>query len=236
MVFLGVNIDHIATLRQQRRGQFPPPIEAARLAEESGADGIVAHLREDRRHIQDSDIRELRQKLKTRLSMEMGATPEMQAIALEVRPQRVCLVPEKRQELTTEGGLDILKHRAHLEKFIPPFQAKKIEVSLFIDPDLKQVQCAKDLGAECVELHTGSYAEAAMGSAQDQEFSKLLKASELAVTLGLHLHAGHGLDYTNVQRVARIPGMEELNIGFSIISRAVFTGLGMAVREMKALL
>ena len=234
MVLLGVNIDHVATLRQQRKGAVPNPVHAAQVAEENGADGIVAHLREDRRHIQERDIRLLRQVLNTPLSLEMAAT--MEAIALDLQLQRVCLVPEKRQELTTEGGLDVVGHKARLKKMIGRLTAKSIEVSLFIDPDAKQVQCAQSLGAYAVELHTGRYADAPEGPAQDKEFTKLLLAADVALGSKLRLHAGHGLDYRNVRRVAQIPGMEELNIGFSIIARAVFTGLGPAVREMKELI
>jgi len=232
---LGVNIDHVATLRQQRMEGFPEPVYAALVAQEQGADSIVAHLREDRRHIQDRDIRLLKQGLKIPLAMEMAATDEMERMALEVGPTRVCLVPEKRQELTTEGGLDVISRRTALQRLIPHLSAKKIEVSLFIDPDSDQIKCAKSLGADTVELHTGSYAATA-GPAQAKELDKLLKASELAVNLKLRLHAGHGLTYKNVQPIARLPGMEELNIGFSIIARAVFVGLGSAVQEMKELL
>ena len=236
MVKLGVNIDHVATLRQQRQGQVPDPVYAALTAEAHGADGIVAHLREDRRHIQDRDVRLLRQTLQTRLSLEMAATDAMESIALEIQPQRVCLVPEKRQELTTEGGLDVVGNRTRIKKIISRLAAKKIEVSLFIDPDADQIKCARSLGADAIELHTGRYADAPEGPQRDKEFTALLKASEIALRSKLHLHAGHGLDYKNVQRVVRIPGMEELNIGFSIISRAVFAGLGPAVREMKHLM
>jgi pyridoxine 5-phosphate synthase len=236
VVRLGVNIDHIATLRQQRQGDVPDPVYAALTAENFGADGIVAHLREDRRHIQERDIRLLRQVLKTRLNLEMAATDAMETIALEVQPHSVCLVPEKRQELTTEGGLDVIANRGRIKKIISRLSAKKVTISLFIDPDIDQIKCARSLGAQAVELHTGRYAEAPEGAAQDKEFQALLKASEQAVKLKLHLHAGHGLDYRNARRVARIPGMEELNIGFSIISRAVFTGLGPAVQEMKELI
>ena len=204
-------------------------------AQKYGADSIVAHLREDRRHIQDRDIRQLKQTLKIPLAMEMAATSEMVRIALEVHPRRVCLVPEKRLELTTEGGLDVLAHQTSLKKTIQRLSAKKIEVSLFIDADRDQIRCAQALGADTVELHTGRYA-ITTGAAKKRELVKLLRAAELATKLKLHLHAGHGLDYRNVGPVARIPGMEELNIGFSIISRAVFVGLGNAVQEMKRLL
>ncbi len=232
---LGVNIDHIATLRQQRKEGFPDPVHAALIAQKNGASSIVAHLREDRRHIQDSDIRMLKKMLRIPLAMEMAATPEMERIALNVRPTRVCLVPEKRQELTTEGGLDVVKHRRSLKKMIQKLSAKKIEVSLFIDPDLKQISCAKELGANTVELHTGRYAQV-HGKARTRELKRLRQASALAVKLKLRLHAGHGLDYQNVQPVACIPQMEELNIGFSIVTRAVFDGLGPAVRQMKELM
>jgi pyridoxine 5-phosphate synthase len=233
---LGVNVDHIATLRQQRKGQLPDPVHAAVTAEAFGADGIVAHLREDRRHIQERDVRLLRQTLHTRLNLEMAATDTMESIAIDVLPHSVCLVPERRQELTTEGGLDVISHRSRIQKLIKRVSAKKIFVSLFVDPDADQIKCAKSLGADAVELHTGRYADAAEGPAQEKEFAALLKASEVAVRLKLHLHAGHGLDYRNARRVAQIPGMEELNIGFSIISRAVMTGLGPAVKEMKELI
>jgi len=231
-VKLGVNIDHVATLRQQRKEGFPDPVDAAWVAQENGADSIVAHLREDRRHIQDRDIRLLKQTLKIPLAMEMAATDEMVRIALEVRPARVCLVPEKRRELTTEGGLDVIAGRARLKKMIARLAAKNIEVSLFIDPDGDQIRCAGFLGADTVELHTGPYA-LAKGTARAPELAKLLRACELTAKLKLVLHAGHGLDYKNVGPVARLPGMQELNIGFSIIARAVFSGLGPAVKEMK---
>jgi pyridoxine 5-phosphate synthase len=235
-VLLGVNIDHIATLRQQRQGNLPDPVYAGLTAEAHGADGIVAHLREDRRHIQERDVRLLRQVLQTRLNLEMAATEAMESIALDVLPQRVCIVPEKRQELTTEGGLDVIANRMRLKKLISRLSAKKIEVSLFIDPDADQIKCARSLGAYAVELHTGRYADSPEGPAREKEFTALLKAADLAGRLRLHLHAGHGLDYRNVQRVACIPGMEELNIGFSIMARAVFIGLGPAVKEMKDLI
>src|SRR5258708_7985833 len=236
MVRLGVNIDHVATLRQQRQGADPHPIYAALTAEAHGADGIVAHLREDRRHIQERDIRLLRQVLRTRLNLEMAATDAMETIALEVQPHSVCLVPEKRQELTTEGGLDVIANRNRIKKLITRLSAKKIFVSLFIDPDADQIKFAHSLVADAVDLHTGRYADAPEGPLQNKEFVALLKAPEQPLKLKLHLHAGHGLDYKNVRRVARIPGMEELNIGFSIIARAVFTGLGPAVKEMKELI
>src|SRR5258706_5412064 len=214
---LGVNIDHIATLRQQRKEGFPEPLYAALIAQEQGADSIVAHLREDRRHIQDRDIRLLKQVLKIPLAMEMAATEEMERMALEIHPARVCLVPEKRQELTTEGGLDVIARRTGLKKMIQKLSAKKIEVSLFIDPDSDQIRCAKSLGADTIELHTGAYASAE-GPVQAHHLDHLAKACELAVKLKLRLHAGHGLTYKNVRPVARLPGMQELNIGFSIVA------------------
>ncbi len=250
MVELGVNIDHIATVRQQRlpirqaglpagrqaAGSFPDPIYAALTAEAHGADGIVAHLREDRRHIQDRDVKVLRQVVRTRLSLEMAATEEMEAIALDLVPHRVCLVPEKRQELTTEGGLDVIAHRSRFQKMIHRLSAKKIFVSVFIHPDIDQIKCARSLGADAVEFHTGSYADAPAGLARDKELAMLRKGVEKAQQLKLHVHAGHGLDYKNVIPVARLPGMEELNIGYAIVARALFVGWGPAVKEMKDLL
>jgi len=234
MVHLGVNIDHVATLRQQRKEKFPDPVYAALVAQEHGADSIVAHLREDRRHIQDRDIKLLKQTLAIPLAMEMAATEEMERIALEIQPKRVCLVPERRQELTTEGGLDVISIRSRLQKMIQKLSAKNTEVSLFIDADSDQVKCAKSLRADIIELHTGRYAQAE-GAARAAELLKLTRASELAGKLKLRLHAGHGLDTRNVGPIANLPGMEELNIGYAIIGRAVFMGLGPAVQEMKDL-
>lgn len=236
MVRLGVNIDHAATLRQQRKGKSPDPVYAALAAQAHGADSIVAHLREDRRHIQDRDMTLLKQTLDIPLAMEMASTEDMERMALSIAPQRVCLVPEKRQELTTEGGLDVIAHRSAIKKMISRLSSKKIEASLFIDPDSDQIRCARSLGADIVELHTGSYAAAPAGPARERELNKLLKAAELAGKLKLRLHAGHGLDYRNVGPVAGLPGMEELNIGFAIISQALFVGLGPAVKEMKELI
>jgi pyridoxine 5-phosphate synthase len=233
---LGVNIDHVATLRQQRKGAAPEPVHAALIAQEEGADGIVAHLREDRRHIQDRDIRLLKQTLSIPFNLEMAATDEMERIAIDLLPHRVCLVPEKRQELTTEGGLDVIARRTLLKKMIAHFSAKKIEVSLFIDPDGDQIRCARSLGADAVELHTGRYAEVHPGASRMRELTQLVKAAELAAKLKLRVHAGHGLDYRNVGPIAKISVIEELNIGFSIISHALFVGLAQAVKEMKALL
>lgn len=232
MIRLGLNVDHVATLRQQRKEGSPDPIEAALIAQRHGANSIVAHLREDRRHIQDRDLERLKKVLRVPLAMEMAATKEMTRIALRIRPERVCLVPEKRQELTTEGGLNVVARQALLRQLIPALKRKKIEISLFVDPALEQIRCAKAIGADTVELHTGRYANL-QGAARKRELARLKQASALAKSLRLNLHAGHGLDYENVERVARIAGMQELNIGFSIISRAIFVGIARAVKDMK---
>lgn len=229
---LGVNIDHVASLRQQRKEGHPEPVYAALVAEAHGADSIVAHLREDRRHIQERDLKVLKQVLRIPVGLEMAATEDMERLAIEFLPARVCLVPERRLELTTEGGLNVISNRSRIAKLIARLASKKIEVSLFIDPDLDQVKCARSLGADIIELHTGRYANQS-GAARQAELARLHRACDLALKLKLALHAGHGLDYRNVRPIARLPGMQELNIGFSIISRALFTGLGTAVREMK---
>jgi len=234
---LGVNIDHIATLRQARKGSQPGPAEAAAVCETAGADGITVHLREDRRHIQDLDVEILRASLKTKLNLEMAAAGEIVKIALKIKPDDVCLVPERRQELTTEGGLDVAGNLKRIKKTVGELKSAGIRVSIFVDPVLEQIKASKEAGADCVELHTGAYAEL-FGDSGDYtaELEKIKKASEAALGLGLILNAGHGLDYKNVKPIARIPGMHELNIGFSIITRAVFAGLEKAVREMKALI
>lgn len=232
---LSVNIDHIATLRQARRGTEPDPVAAAVLAELAGARGIIAHLREDRRHVQDRDLRLLRKVVQTRLNLEMAATEEMQRIALEVRPDIVTLVPEKREELTTEGGLEVASRLESLRSYISRLQDAGIPVSLFIDPDEKQIAAAKKTGALCVEIHTGAYANAKSGKTLVGELNKIIDSVKLAATLGLTVGAGHGLNYENVAAVARIPEVEELNIGHSIISRASLVGLDRAVRDMVAL-
>lgn len=234
MPHLGVNIDHVATLRQARRGESPDVVAAARAARAGGADSLTVHLREDRRHIQDKDVSLLRKEKGLRLNLEMAATEEMVRIARVVRPDSVCLVPEKRQELTTEGGLNVERELSRLREIVRKIKGKGIVVSLFIDPDPAQLQAAKDAGADWVELHTGAYAGAA-GEARGAELAKIEKAGALALGLGLGLNAGHGLDYDNVGPVARLPRMQELNIGFSIIARALFVGLETAVREMKSL-
>lgn len=228
---LGVNIDHVATIRQARRAVEPDPVAAATLCELAGADSITVHLREDRRHIQDRDVRVLRQTIRTLMNLEMAATEEMVAIACEIKPEQVSLVPEKRQEVTTEGGLDVLANREALKDAIARLKAAGILVSLFIDPELDQVRASREVGADAIELHTGTYAEAWPHAAAELE--RLRRAGALACEYGLRLHAGHGLTYWNVRPVALIPGMVELNIGHSIISRAVLVGMERAVREMK---
>jgi pyridoxine 5-phosphate synthase len=233
---LGVNIDHVATLRQARRDIDPDPVAAAQVARQAGADLIVCHLREDRRHIQDDDLQKLC-KLKGDVHLEMAAVPEIVAIALKAKPDSVCLVPERRQELTTEGGLKVTNgHAKELAKTIARLKGAGIEVSLFVDPDAAAVRAAKGLGADTVELCTSAYCEAEGKSNVKTELERLELAAYLAYEMGLGLHAGHGLDYHNVQAVARIPHLTALNIGFSIVSRAVFVGLKAAVAEMKQLI
>jgi pyridoxine 5-phosphate synthase len=233
---LGLNIDHIATIRQARRCSEPDPIAAAVIAELAGADGITVHLREDRRHIQERDVRLLRQVVQTHLNLEMAATPEMVAIALDVKPNYITLVPERRSELTTEGGLNVKVQGDRLSKFVNQLQGAGIPVSLFVDADVEQIQAAAKTGAKFVELHTGTYANAKTEEALKRELEVLAKGSALAIELGLRLNAGHGLTYLNTRAVAQIAGMEELNIGHSIISRAVLVGLEKAIHEMKALI
>lgn len=235
MLKLSVNIDHIATLRQARKGIEPDPVAAAVIAELAGADGIIAHLREDRRHIQDRDVRLLRETVRTKLNLEMAATEEMQRIALQLQPDLVTLVPEKREELTTEGGLEIASRLDFLKSYTARLQQEGIIVSLFIDPDEKQIMAAKKSGAEWVEFHTGAYANAMQEQELADELRKIADAAQLAASLGLRVGAGHGLNYQNVPAIASIPEVEELNIGHSIISRAALTGLGQAVKDMIAL-
>jgi pyridoxine 5-phosphate synthase len=230
---LGVNIDHIATIRQARRTVEPDPVAAAVLAELAGADGITVHLREDRRHIQDRDVRLLRQTVRTHLNLEMAATDEMVAIALDIKPDYVTLVPEKREEVTTEGGLDIVGQLAKMEMVVGKLQSADIPVSLFIDPEPAQIEASVKVQAKFIELHTGRYAEAGDETKSKQELEVLARACVEARKNGLRVNAGHGLTYWNVNPVACIPGMEELNIGHSIISRAALVGLERAVREMK---
>lgn len=235
-MLLGVNIDHIATLRNARGGVEPNLVEAAIICEKVGVEGITTHLREDRRHIKDSDVNELKAVLKTRLNLEMAMTDEMQKIALNLKPAACCLVPEKRQELTTEGGLDVLSQLDKAITFVKPLEEAGIAVSLFIDPNKEQVLAASKTGAQFIELHTGAYSEAFGGANEENEFIKLKEATVYAQSLGLKVNAGHGLNYENVHRMHEIPGLVELNIGHSIISKAIFVGLESAVREMKELI
>jgi pyridoxine 5-phosphate synthase len=230
---LGVNIDHIATLRQARGGREPDPVWAAVLAELGGADGITIHLREDRRHIQDRDAHLLRQTIQVRLNLELAVEPAIVAVALELRPDQVTFVPENRTELTTEGGLDVVSQRVRVGEALARCRDAGLEVALFIDPDPKQVEVAVELGAAAIELHTGRFAGAADGPDRIRELNALCNAAAATVAAGLELHAGHGLNYQNVAAVARLNSMAELNIGHSIVSRAVFVGLSQAVREMK---
>ena len=233
MIRLGVNIDHVATVRQARRAAEPDPVAAAVLALLGGADGITVHLREDRRHIQDRDVRLLRQVVSNRLNLEMAAAEEIIAIARDIKPDEATLVPEKRQELTTEGGLDVIANQAAVRAAIAALHETGIAVSLFIDPDALQVDMAKVLGAEAIELQTAAYSEAKTPAQREVELEKLRSATAFAVERGLHVHMGHGLNYVNVQEIVRIKGVEELNIGHSIVSRAVMVGMERAVREMK---
>ena len=232
---LGINIDHVATVRQARRAPYPDPVHAALLAEQAGADNITLHLREDRRHIQDRDVHALRPLLQTRMNLEMGMTAEMLDIAVGVRPQDCCLVPEKRQEITTEGGLEVAGDLDRVSAAVKKLSGAGIRVALFIAPDLAQIEAARRSGAPVIELHTGTYAEAS-GSAQARELERLATAAKRAANLGLEVHAGHGLTYNNVGPVATIAEIVELNIGHCIVGRAIFTGLERAVSDMKALM
>jgi pyridoxine 5-phosphate synthase len=234
-ISLGVNIDHVATLRQARRGRHPDPVHAALTAEIAGADSITLHLREDRRHIQDHDVRALRGLLHTRMNLELAVTDEMLAIAAEVRPADCCFVPERRQEITTEGGLDVTAQAARVRDATTRLREAGVRVALFIDPDARQVEAAAHAGAPVIELHTGAYAEAA-GASAATELERLRAAARLGSSLGLEVHAGHGLNYRNVHPVAALRDIVELNIGHALIAHALFVGLPAAVREMKALM
>lgn len=231
MLKLGVNIDHVATLRQARGGESPDPLEAALMAETAGADGITAHLREDRRHIQDKDMAVLVKKV-SKLNMEMAVTDEMLGIACGLKPHSCCLVPEKRQELTTEGGLDVAADEKRISGAVEKLQNAGIVVSIFIDPKRAQIESARRTGAEFIELHTGSYSMAS-GSAMRSELKRLVESAKFANGIGLRVNAGHGIDYVNIDGILKMPFLEELNIGHSIISRAVITGISAAVSEMK---
>lgn len=233
---LAVNVDHTATLREARRGVEPDPVTAAALAELAGADGIVVHLREDRRHIKERDVELLRKTVKTKLILEMAPTQEMLKIALSVGPDMVTLVPERREELTTEGGLDVILAQEALKKFVRSLHDGNITVSIFVNPDLDQIKAVNKVGADFIEIHTGLYAEARKEQDIEAEFSKILNAVKFASKLGLGINAGHGLNYTNVKRIAGIKDIVELSIGHSIISRAIYVGIEKAVREMKAII
>ena len=234
-MLLGVNIDHIATLRNARGGIEPDVLTAARICKECGAASITTHLREDRRHMKDADVEAIRMLPRTRLNLEMAMTDEMQEIALRIRPHAICLVPEKRQELTTEGGLDVEGQLDRAIEFVKPLLAKNIEVSFFIDPDIQQINAVSKTGAPFIELHTGRYSEAFGTLEEEKAFEDLKGAAIFAQNFGLKVNAGHGLNYHNVRRMHEIPNLVELNIGHSIIARSIFVGLEQAVKEMKAL-
>lgn len=234
-IHLGVNVDHVATLRQVRGAVYPDPVHAALIAEQSGADSITVHLREDRRHIQDRDVRIMRETLKTRMNLEMACTDAMVSIAEQIKPHDCCLVPENRAELTTEGGLDVLANFDHIKDSCARLVAAGVRVSIFIDADLRQLDAAAKLGAPVIELHTGAYADT-HGAAQTRELLRLQQAAMHAASLGLIVNAGHGLNYHNVQAVAAIPQIVELNIGHAIVARALLDGMSNAVREMKRLM
>lgn len=235
-ILLGVNIDHVATLRQARGGVEPCPIAAARMVEQAGADGITIHLRQDRRHIQDRDVELLRELIRTPMNFEMAVTEEMLAIAERIKPQHVCLVPETDEELTTEGGLDVLAQEQRISEAVARLQQAGCNVSIFIDTDLQQISAAKRTGASYIEIHTGHYASAQTAAQQKLELEKVQQAAAHAQQLGLIVNAGHGLNYQNVDAIAAIPGINELNIGHAIIAHAVFVGLDQAVAQMKQLM
>ena len=235
MLRLGVNVDHVATVRQARLADVPDPVEAALLAEKAGADGITVHLREDRRHIQERDVERLRELAATKINLEMAVTPAMVAYAERVRPDDACFVPEKRQELTTEGGLDVAAHQTKIQEAVARLQDRGVRVSIFIDPAPAQIEAARATGAHGIEIHTGAYCNAS-GAARERERQTIAEAASVARRLGLEVHGGHGLDYQNVLPIAAIPEIVELNIGHSIVARAVIVGMVQAVREMKELL
>jgi len=235
-MLLGVNVDHIATLRNARGGFEPDLVECVQICEKCSVAGITTHLREDRRHIKDDDVTAIKAMLKTRLNLEMAMTEEMSKIALKLKPEACCIVPEKRQELTTEGGLDVAGRLDRAIKFVKPLEEAGIAVSLFIDPNKEQVLASHKTGAQFIELHTGAYSEAFGTDAEEKEFQKLKDAAIYAQSLGLKVNAGHGLNYKNVHRMHEIPNLIELNIGHSIISRAIYVGLEVAVNEMKELI
>ena len=235
MIRLGINVDHVATVRQARRVDVPDPVEAALLAETAGADGITVHLREDRRHIQERDVQLMRERIHTKLNLEMAVTSLMVAFAENVRPDDACFVPEKREELTTEGGLDVASHRQKIREAVQRLQGIGLRVSLFIDPQPAQIEASREAGAHGIEIHTGAYCNA-VGIERDKQLQAIVEAAKLAQGLGLEVHGGHGLNYDNVLPIGKIPEMVELNIGHSIIARAVIVGIEQATREMKDLL
>lgn len=232
---LGVNIDHVATIREARKIGYPDPVEAAKICQGCGADSIVCHLREDRRHIQDRDLFRLKKAVKVKLNLEIAMSEEIVNIALRVKPDQITLVPEKRMELTTEGGLDVCSEKSRVKKVIGKMEKRGIRASLFIDPDTRQIKAAKATGAKMIEIHTGKYADARGKEAKKREYNKIKKCAEFAKKLGLSVFAGHGLNYKNTKPLTKIREIEEYNIGHSIIARSVFVGIGRAVREMKAL-
>lgn len=236
VIELGVNIDHVATLRNARGTNYPDPLKAALEAEEAGADAITLHLREDRRHIHDDDVKRIRPQLRTRMNLEAAVTQEMIDFACAIQPHDVCLVPEKREEVTTEGGLDVVTHYAQVDHAVKQLQSSGIQVSLFIDPDAEAIQAAAELGAPVIELHTGRYANAVSPAEHDAELARIIQGVALGNKLGLKVNAGHGLHYENTQAIAAIKGIAELNIGHAIIAQAVFVGLKKAVSDMKALM
>lgn len=229
---LSINIDHVATLRNARGGHEPDPLEAARIVERAGADGIVCHLREDRRHIRDEDVKMLRKHISTRLDLEMAANPEIIAIALRIKPDLVTLVPEKRRELTTEGGLDVLRQQSKLAKVIQQFHRRKIAVSVFIDPQRDQLRAAREIGSDMIEIHSGEYAEATTPAQRRKHLIRIREMARFGCELGLIVNAGHGLNYANIKPIASLSDIEEVSIGHAVITRALFVGLEEAVREM----
>lgn len=233
---LGVNVDHVATLRQARGGSEPDPVWAASICEAAGCDSIVAHLREDRRHMNDKDVRALRKNVRTKFNLEMSTDPGIVKIAKRILPHQATLVPERRQELTTEGGLSVARHRKKIGKIVESLKKKDIEVSLFIDPDIREISAARSIGVDVIEIHTGLYSEARTKSAIEREYKKIKASIDYALSLGFVVNVGHGLNYNNIKKIVRINGINEFNIGHSIISRAVFTGLYRAVSDMKALI
>jgi pyridoxine 5-phosphate synthase len=233
---LAVNIDHFATIREARRSNEPEPILAALLAEQAGAEGIVCHLRGDRRHIKERDLRLLREVVKTKLNLEMAATTEMKKIALKIKPDVVSLVPEKPEELTTEGGLNVIANQKHLAPFIKELVKARIKISIFVDPDLRQIEACRKVGVSLIEINTGKYADSKPGKIRQKALGEVKKAAEYGHKLGLEIHAGHGLDYKNVLPIVAIPELSELSIGFSIVARSAVVGVDQAVREMAILL